>query len=503
MSSALAGSARVKRNVVSNIISQLLSWAVSFTVVIFLPAYVGAAGLGKLSFAGAFSILLLAVIPLGASTVLVKEIARDRSRVMELLAAALTLRIPLAVIGGAVAFGAVHIPALTIDSQTRFLVLINVLVTLVSTINEAFMAALQGLERMPRQNAAALVEKYCWAFLILGMIFLHAALWQIAAAGIVSNLVSIIVNVTAFRGEWSKFRFPTPQQLWSLAHAGLPFMGWTIFTTLYGQSDPLIMRLVVTDNKSIGYYAIASKLIQATMFFVTAISMALIPALSRLYKEEQDLIGSSSLGRTGSSSEFEKLAARAFSLTALCGIPISFVLMFGASSVLAIMPFRHGFEGAVPVLRIGGVGVLLWYTGIILGTMVVSRDDQKKMLKASIGAACIGIPLCAALSYATYHKWGNAAIGAVTSDAIVELYLIACYIRMLPNALYRGISWSYIARCCVASMPMVAFVIWISRIFDKLWILLPAIIIYGISCYILGCLRRSDIMGLKSMITKT
>src|SRR5580704_12108558 len=78
---------RVAHNVATTIAAQILTWAMSFAVILYLPAYLGPAGMGKLSLAGAFAAVLTAVVPLGTSTVLVKEISRNHARAMPLLAA--------------------------------------------------------------------------------------------------------------------------------------------------------------------------------------------------------------------------------------------------------------------------------------------------------------------------------------------------------------------------------------------------------------------------------
>ena len=85
--STQGGSGRVARNIVATLATQLISWGLTFAVTLYLPRYVGDAGLGKLAFAASFMAIFGVIVPLGTGTLLVKEIARDRSRTGELLVA--------------------------------------------------------------------------------------------------------------------------------------------------------------------------------------------------------------------------------------------------------------------------------------------------------------------------------------------------------------------------------------------------------------------------------
>ena len=150
---------------------QLLSWALTFAVTLSLPGYVGDAGLGKMAFAVSLAALFGTVIPLGTSTVLVREIARDRSRTGELLLAAICLRVPLGLLMTGLLIGTISVlhsvsPAHYPD-LTRTLVIIAALGMVVGGLNDALASALQGQENLTRQNIAVLTEKFLSSGLVI------------------------------------------------------------------------------------------------------------------------------------------------------------------------------------------------------------------------------------------------------------------------------------------------------------------------------------------------
>ena len=467
---------RIMRNVLVTLATQLISWGLTFAVTLYLPRYVGDVGLGRLAFAASFLAVFSVLVPLGTSTLLIKEIARDRSRTGELLVAVLLLRVPLAILMTGLAIGLTSL--LGYPSLTRVLVMVAALGMIVGTVNDAFAAALQGQEDMTRQSAGVLVNKFLASGLTIFLIFRHAPLWTLAAIGIWTGLASLLVNASAFRALLPTLRPPRWTTVRHVALAGLPFMGWAVFQTLYGQTDPVVLSLVA-DDKTVGWYAAAFRLIGTTMFLPTALATALMPTLSRLYHQD--------------AAEFRRLSRRLLAMIMLCGVPIALVLLLLPDRLITLLHYPPGFEHSIPVLRVGSVGVLLWFAGNALGTMIFASDGQAGMFRTSVIASVLGIPACVLGSLLARHFLHNGAVGAIASDVLLEVYLVWSYTRLLPQGTLDGKSLQDIGRCVAASIPMVVLMAFLSAQGWGLWSLLPCVIVYLAMCMALGCLRLQDL----------
>ena len=478
-------SQRVAKNVLATLATQLISWGLAFAVTLFLPRYVGAAGLGKLTFASSFITVFGVFIPLGTTTLMVKEIARDRSRTGELLPAALALRIPLAILMGGLAMGVVTL--LGYPSQTRILVMVGAIAIFVMSINDAFSAALQGQENMPRQSVGVLVDKFLSSGLIIFLITRHAPLWALAAVSIWTCLASLMVNATAFRSLLPTLRLPRWVTIRTLALAGLPFMGWTVCQTMYGQADPIVLSLM-TNDQTVGWYAVAFRLIGTTMFLPSALAMSMLPTLSRLHRENE--------------AEFRSLARRMLSLVILCGVPISVVLLTLPGQLVEIIYPGHGFSHSSPVLRVGGVGVLLWFIGNALGTTIFAADGQAKMFKTSAFAVLLGVPACILGVLVMDRLEHNGAVGAMASDVLLEAFLVCAYIRLLPAGTFGGESLRFAGRCLFASLPMSAVLLYLIMQGWGLWSLIIAALTYLVSCTLMGCISSQDLRTLRQMLLR-
>ena len=476
---------RVGRNVLVTLATQLISWGLTFAVTLYLPRYVGDSGLGELTFAISFVTVFGVLVPLGTSTLLVKEIARDQSRTGELLLAALSLRIPLSIFLTGVA--ALLAFLLGYSESLRTLILVFALGMIVGAVDDVFGSALQGQENLTRQNFGYLINKFLTSTLTIVLILRHAPLWAIATVGIWTGIASLLVNASAFRPLLPSLRVPRLETIKSLAFAGIPFMGWAVCQTLYGQADPIVLKFV-TNDRTVGWYAAAFRLVCTTLFLPTALTTALLPTLSRLHQESQ--------------AEFRQLARRMLGLVMLCGIPIALVLILLPDRLIGLLHYPPSFSHSVPVLRVGGLGVLMWFAGCALGATIIASDGQARMLRASMMSCLLGIPGCIVCSYLAHHFWQNGAVGAITSDVLLEFYLVCSYLRFLPPGTFDAESLRGIGRCAVASLPMAALLAFLSACGWGLWSLLPCALVYVAMCFALGCLRPQDLAMARQMFAR-
>lgn len=473
------------RNVLVTLATQLISWGLTFAVMLYLPRYVGDTGLGNLAFADSFVVIFGVFVPLGTSTVLVREIARDRARAGELLTAALLLRLPLGLLMGALAVGAASL--LHYSSLVQLLVTLAAAGMIVATVSDAFSAALQGQENMARQSAAVLVEKFLFSGLTILLVIVRAPLWTLAAVALFTGTVSLLVNASAFRLLLPTLRLPTAGEVRALIVAGMPFMGWIVFRTLYSRTDPVILRLV-TNAATVGWYAAASRLVGTSLFLPAAITTALLPTLSRLHRE--DTVG------------FCQLVRRMLGLVMLCGIPLALVLMLVPDRLIALLHYPASFAHSIPVLRVGGLGVLLYYAAMVLGTAVIASDGQHKMMRASMIATVVSIPACFAGAFLAHVFWKNGAVGAIISDVLVEFYLVYSYLRMLPARTFIGENLVFLGRCTAAALPMAVFLELMSQSRSGLWIIIPCVIIYSVMCLLLRCVSAQDLAMVRQILAR-
>ncbi|MDX1934500.1 MAG: oligosaccharide flippase family protein [Capsulimonadales bacterium] len=485
------------RNVLSSLITQIISWGLTLAVTYFLPNYAGTKGMGNIAFANSLAAVMGVAIPLGTSMLLVREVAKDRGRAVEFLVSALLLRFPLGLL--VLVAATIGVPHFVSDPVKRTLVLVATVNIVVSTLSDVVSVTLQGQERFVRSNLTGLLQRGAESMLIIGLVLLKAPLWMIVAATGVAIVLNLLMNLSAFEGLRDDLAdLLSDRAGWRriagtmryLLMAGVPFLGWAVSKQLYGYTDPLVLDFI--DGKSgisTGWYASAFRLIGSTLFVPVAITTTLLPTLTRLFQSDRPA--------------FERLAALVLRLNLMLAAPIVVFTVLAANPIVRLIFHKKDLViGTIPTLQAGGFTTLTFFVGMTIGITIVASERQKAMMKASAVGALIAVPLCFSMAMVTKKMMGNAAVGAMFSDGLLELVLITMYVRSLPFRLFDRGMMHWLGRYAVAVGTLGGVLLLGMQWKLGLLAIGPAILAYGVACILLGCVDREQLKSLLGSVLK-
>lgn len=480
---------RVGRNVVITLLTQLVSWGLTFTVTLFVPRYLNDTGLGLLTLAGSIAVILGVLVSLGTNTVLVKEIARNPTRLGSLVVTAVTLRlgIGLALLAGSWFF----FRAIGYSDLQWHIVMFAIVAMIVAQSAEVLTSALQGLEDFPRQNAIALSEKFLSSLAAIALVFLKGPIWAFVAVGIFSSSFTFLLSAFAIRmhlrasQERLSLRVDRATCLY-LFQAGMPFFTSALFVAIYGRSDALLLS-ELSSVAAIGWYDLAMRLAGSTMFIPVTVCTTMLPLLTRVYHDNTE--------------QFHQIAQRLFKLMILCVLPIATIFLLAPGRILVLLHYPEKFNNSIPVLSIAGVAIILLFLSQAAGTILIASDRQKVLGKISATATLIGIPLCAACIYASEKMIGNGAVGAVISDVVTEVYLLTAYLLAMPKGVVTREGVLVLARAFIASVPL-ALLFYFAQGNAVFYLLGVGLLLYVVLCKALHCFAQDDIKLLRSMFAK-
>lgn len=479
----MSRSRRVARNVLSMTLTQIVTWGLTTFVMIYLPAYAGDVGLGRLTLADSLAAVSGLFVYLGTSNVVVRDVARARERSGDYLTAVLMQRALLGVAVGAVA--ALLVPLSGYPEQTRMLITLSTGCAVLASLSVGVGDVLRGQEKIPRQNVAALAEKVVYAITVLLAIRAGAPLWAVAACAGVGTLVGLAVNLTAFPEG-----IPRPRKAhWLLAGqialAGAPFFANTLFVTLYTYCYPIILQRLCGDAV-VGWYGLVTRLFGTALFLPTILSGAMLPAITRLRAENP--------------AGFPDAVGRMVRLMVLCAAPIASVIIFLPAQIIQLLHYPPGFRNAVPVFVLFGIGLALWYLSIPIGTAITALDRQRELSRASALAAAAVVPLGICCVWMAQRGMGNGAVGAALSHVLIEAYLLGRYLRALPEGLLPAASLArLVLKTTVAALPMGLFSYLLRGEFGLL-ALLPGFALYAQICLWTGCITPQDLQILRGAV---
>ena len=474
----------IARNVTVTLATQLLSWGMTFVVTLYLPRYLGDTGLGAITLAGSFAVVFSLLVSLGTSTVLIKEIARDRDRAGELVLAALATRLPLAVF--AIGLGGLATAALRYHHDLQILIWIALAAMAFGQINDVLGSALRGLEEIPRQNAGALLEKVVTSVLTVALVLHHAPLWTFVAVGMAGSLVAFTIMVSAVRPHLGRLKRPSWVPMQRLVLTGLPFLTTAVFIAIYGQCDAILLSKM-SSVAAIGWYGLAKRLGGTTMMIPTALTSAMLPTLSRVYHEDR--------------LAFDASVRRLFNLLLICVVPFAAVLLLAPGQILALLHYPAAFRHSIPVLMLMGGAVVLWYLSNAAGTALIACDRQAALSRITGISALVSVPLCAGLIWLSQRFLANGAVGAMLCDVLIEAYMVTAYIRALPSGLFTWNSLGTLGRATAAALPIIALFYFVQ---DRqgLLLLIPGLLLYVPLCWMLRCLHPQDMQALRQMLRR-
>ncbi len=417
---------RLGRNVGSTLIAQGVSWVAAFVLAFYLPAYFGLEGMGNFTLAAAFAAMSSVVINFGTSNVLVREIARHPERTADLVRTALVLRLCLGV--GVTLLGAAVAYFLGYSSDVRLLIIICVATGGAGQICDVLASALRGREEFPKQNAAALAEKLVVSGASIGLVFLHAPLWAFAALYFAGYAVSGTLCWRWLNDLPIPNAPPTPAGTGSgtpgtdwrnLAVAGMPFVAAMLFVSIYGDGSSVLLMSKLSTKEAMGCFGVAKRIVGAAHMVPVAIAGALLPVLSRLHAE-------------GKRAEFARTVRRMAGGMLLCALPFAFLLIGAPQWILGLLRYPQEFAATLPVLRLSGAVMVLWFLQQAMGTALIACDRQAVFGRVTAIAALLAFPVCGTCIFAGEHFLRDGAVGAMAGDAALEVFMLTAYTLALP-----------------------------------------------------------------------
>lgn len=448
--------------------SQAATWAVSLVTFFLVPRYLGSAQFGHLAFAGAFVSFFGLLAGLGGGQFMVKEVARDPSRLGSYVVNALMMNALLVEVLSLAAI--VSASLLGYPTQTVLLVAIASMGLLLGTLNGILVSALQGQQRMGLATLWSTITIYASSLGTIWVVTSHKGLIAVALVGLPFSLIPLVANGLRLRRQLLQGGAYLDLRLWRvLARGGAPFLVWGAVLTIYGSIDTPLLSFLAGDV-TVAWYAIAYKLISVPAFLAPLVMTALFPALS--------VHGTG----TGDFPRFARLTNQALRMVAFLTVPMAGGLILVAPDVIRLLHYSNDFRHAIPLIQILAVHVPVVGIDTILGAALIACDRQRQWVIVGCIAAVLN-PLVnlAAIPY-TLHAFGNGAIGAAVVTVATEVLMMGGALYLRPRGIFDLSIVGFVLRCVLACGVMLAII----ALGGVVW--LPAKVALGIAIYAIASL---------------
>jgi O-antigen/teichoic acid export membrane protein len=460
---------RLVRNTFARGTGQLFTWAATAVVTVLMPRYLGDDNLGRLAAATSLTFICGGLATLGINSYLTREVARGGAQ-RGLVLNALALRLPLALLAGAVA--AVVAALLNYDPGVRQLVYLLCLNAALVAIAGVLNGTLEGLQSMRLVAAADVISK--------GVLVVAVALFLSQGLGLHGmahawNLSALAMIAVAGYAAWraGALRGGLDVRLWRPLLAGsLPFFAWQAALTIYGHLDVLLVSLL-TSPAVTGWYAAAYRIVGVASFAPVIVAGVVFPALSASASRRPH--------------EFRAIAHRSLQAVLLLTVPIAFGSIVLAGPLIDFLGYPEPFRNSVPLIMILALHIPIVGVDMIVGSALNALDQQRQWALTGMAAAVLNPGVNLLLIPFFERSTGNGALGAAITTVLTEVFMMAVGLFLLRGRVFGRRSLGVALRCLGAGLIM-AGAVWLLR--DRF---LPVTVLAGAAVYSLASLTLGTV----------
>lgn len=405
----------ILRNSLFGVVGEAISGVLLFVVFIIIARWFGSSQFGTFSYILAFVGIFQLIADFGLTNILVREIARSREKVAEIVGAVR----PLAWLFSALILVSVSAIAYPLSSSSEvyaatLLMAVAVLATFHSVIYGSVCRAHEEMGFNALGNAGHKV-------LLLGAVVLaltrDGGLLGVSIAFVAANVAQgVFFYLVARRRYLRHLQWKVDPGYWRyLVSEAAPVGIAMIFRRLTLHADTLLLAALSTST-AVGLFNVAYKLVQVVDMVPFTLALPLFPPLSRLARESKD--------------KLHAVLSRVLSIFMIAGAPIAVWIFISAPLIVSLL-FGDNYRDAVPVLRILAPAIVFLFPGALY--IYLFSAIGKQGLQTLTAALCLGVNI--ALDLLLIPRYGHS--GAAAATLIAEGVFFASGLWLLVRTGYR------------------------------------------------------------------
>jgi O-antigen/teichoic acid export membrane protein len=402
-------SGRRGRRIVANFgwraLADLASKIASIALFVVMARKLGAAQFGVYTYGFALITIVTAFGSFGQGTILVREVARDRSRIDDYFGNTLALRALMSV---PVVFVTVLVTAVTAERTT---------VLVVALLGAAFVAELQlftctaayqAFERLSLVPVVIVGQRTFTA--VTGIVAILAG-GDVVAVAALYLAGSVVAAATAFwllaRYVWRPRIRVDPKRWRPLLAAAVPVGLASTFATIVFQVGATMLGWLESDAE-VGNYGAAQRLLQATFFIGWAVSAAVYPVFSRLGRDSEPPVAF--------------VYERAVKLALALGLPVAVAVGLLAEPAVELL-YGNEFDDAATALALLSPVIAVYALNHVSMSLLVSQGRQ--LLSAAIYAAAAAAGVVGSAALIATRSLEGAAVALTATEVLLAVVFLS------------------------------------------------------------------------------
>ena len=403
---------RARRNIFYKILSESTR-VLPALLFIYIARKLGDENFGKLSFAYSFAGICFIVADFGLSTILIRNVSRQKELTKEYVGNILALKIVLSFI----CISVIGLFVLFTDYPADVITLLVIFggVMFFRSLIDFFCAVFNAHERM---DIEALLKGTNHILLFSSGIVVLAVgfgLFGLANVFLVVYSISSIIGFYIVYVSIVKIRPSFDLRFWKyIFRESLPLALTVIFTVIYFKIDVVMLSLIRGNNSEIGWYSAAMRLVELIGVIPALVVSALFPIVSGLHRESIDSL--------------RKVYKTSFRYLVVIALPIAVgTLLLSGHLIYTI--YGEEYVKTIPALKILSLALVFIFVNYILMNILVAVDRQ--MTNAIMAGTCVFVNIALNMCLIPHYGYLGAGTATVITEIVLfslGLYYVAKYI---------------------------------------------------------------------------
>jgi O-antigen/teichoic acid export membrane protein len=469
---------RIVRNSVVTVFGQIIGGGLIFLVALLSARYLDPERFGVFSFCFA-AVAVVHMFAGGFTNILVREIARDLSRLEGILGAAIPLMTLVSVLAWLLTFVCVSLSSLTAETSTTIYILATSFP--VSFHSAVYAAVCRAHEEMTYNALGLILQRLVLLSSVLITILLDLGLVGVAVSYLVAYVFQWLYYSVLVSRRYCQYRPCFDFRLWRhLTLEGIPLVLGMMMQRIASYIDIFILTMLSTAS-SVGLYSAAYRLLEMLSLIPTTISQPLFPALSRLAAE--------------SNEEAYSLYLKALKFLIIIGLPLGIWLFVTAPQLMTLL-FSPDYSQAGSTLRILGIMLVFVFVNSLY-LYLFSAIREQRLFTIIISIVVVLNIILDVLLIPVLDFFG-AALATLGSEIV--LFVIGSYLLVSKGLMMRSMLqlWKVLPGLLVATLVL----FWPVCSPSYYSLILGTIgfgVVYLAAIYMLKLIGRSELMTLWSL----
>jgi O-antigen/teichoic acid export membrane protein len=408
-------SGRLARNVLHLGTAQVASTLLGFVLMAALGRLLGPAEFGLYVTITLIWVFVYVVIDWGQATVLIREVARDRSNEPTFFGSALALRMLGTVLGFLLAV--LISRAFGFDERIAWLAPLTVLIQMPWVIAHAHCYMFRARNRMDADATVSVVGKGLTLAATLIVLSVGGGLSGVIWAQIVGTLAALAVSLRYARQIGISYAAPSNADCKELLAKGMP-LAMLSFTVCLQPFTEVLLLSHLTSPEVVGWYGAGRNITGLFLSPAMILIAASFPELSR---------ASSNL------SEFRRIIEQSSKILMIAASIAAASLFVFADFGVSLIYGKGKFEQTARILQVSAVFLPIWFAGYLFGAGANSfgRVGQLAVIKV------LSILVTALVGWVLVKKfqadYANGAIALVVTAGLAEVVMLVASAWLMPK----------------------------------------------------------------------